>query len=189
MPLLIAGLLANASAGGTEPSAPAPPKTTAGTLKKLDLRNNAASLLDQLLDDEKGVHYILLVKGHRPELQQLIKKISDTSAAAQDRLRALAKADPALNLHAIELPAGEKATRAAIQSTQEHELIFSSGEDFEFTLLLTQADALSYGWHLALIAGENSSGPAETKAFAALSASYQDLYKQTVALLRSPPAK
>jgi hypothetical protein len=186
--IFAAGLLVSAISSGFK-LAPLPiPKISSEAAKKLVLRNNAASLLDQLLDDEKGAHYILLINGHREELQQLIKKISATADAGAGELAVMAKTDPALNLHALDLPAGEKATRAAIETTQEHELLFTSGADFEFTLLLTQADALSYGWHLAQIAADNSSDPAEAKAFTALSASLQDLYKQTVALMRSPPA-
>ena len=187
--IFAAGLFVCAISSGFK-QAPLPiPKDPPEVAKKLVLRNNAASLLAQLLDDEKGAHYILIIKGHREELQQLIKKISAAADAGANELMAMAKIDPALNLHALDLPAGEKATRAAIETTKEHELLFTSGEDFEFTLLLTQADALSYGWHLAQIAADNSADPAEAKAFAALSASLQDLYKQTVALMRSPPAK
>jgi hypothetical protein len=87
------------------------------------------------------------------------------------------------------LPVGEKATRDAISKTKEKELLFSSGENFEFNLLLTQADALSYGWHLAKIAAENSSRPEQVKEFTSLSLAMQDLYKQVVGLMRSPPAK
>ena len=183
--ILTAGLLAAVIASGFKPSLQ-PPSDAA---KKLTLRNNAASLLDQLLDDEKSVNLVLLIKGHREELQQLIKKITTTADAGSKELAAIAKSDPVLNLHALDLPAGEKAARAAIETTKEHELLFTSGADFEFTLLLTQADALSYGWHLAQIAADNSSDPAEAKAFTMLSASLQDLYRQTVALMRSPPAK
>jgi len=173
---------------GFKPAATTPAQSPSDTAKKLALRNNAASLLDQLLGDEKNVNLVLIIKGHRDELQQLIKKIATTADAQAKELAAIAKSDPALNLHALDLPTGEKATRAAIEATKEHELLFTSGADFEFTLLLSQADALSYGWHLAQIAADNSSDPAEAKAFTVLSASLQDLYKQTIALMRSPPA-
>ena len=187
--IFAAGLLVSAISSGFKQAPPPIPKDPPEAAKKLALRNNAASLLDQLLSDEKGAHYILLIKGHREELQQLIKKISVTADAGANELAVMAKNDPALNLHALDLPVGEKATRAAIESTKEHELLFATGADFEFTLLLTQADALSYGWHLAQIAADNSADPAEAKAFTALSDSLQDLYKQTIALMRSPPAK
>jgi len=83
--------------------------------------------------------------------------ISDTSADVKKQWEHLAKNDPNLNLHAIELPQCEKATRDAVTKTEEHELLFSSGREFEFKLLLTQAESLSYGWHLANIAETSSS--------------------------------
>jgi hypothetical protein len=155
----------------------------------LQMRNNSASLLYDLLGDEKNVGKVLIIKGNREALHSLIKDISVTTGDGAQWLEQLAKTDPTLNLHAIELPPGEKATRAAIARTEEKELLFSSGENFEFSLLLTQADALSYGWHLAKIAAENSSQPEQVHEFDSLSVAMQDLYKQVVALMRSPPAK
>jgi hypothetical protein len=155
--------------------------------EQLQMRNNSVSLLYDLLGDEKNVSKVLIIKGNREELHNLIKIISATAAAAAKQLDQLAKNDATLNLHAIELPPGEKATRDAISKTKEKELLFSSGENFEFTLLLTQADALSYGWHLAKIAAENSSQPEQVHEFESLSVAMQDLYKQVVALMRLPP--
>ncbi len=169
----------------TAPPANAP----AISAEKLQMRNNSASLLYDLLGDEKNVSKVLIIKGNREELHVLIKAIATTSGAAAKQLDQLAKNDATLNLHAIELPAGEKATRDAISKTKEKELLFSSGENFEFALLLTQADALSYGGHLAKIAAENSADPEQVHDFMALSVTMNDLYKQVVALMRSPPAK
>ena len=168
----------------------APPKNApAISAEKLQMRNNSASLLYDLLGDEKNVSKVLIIKGNREELHRLIKKISTASGDGAKQLEKMAKGDPTLNLHALELPAGEKATRDAISKTKEKELLFSSGENFEFTLLLTQAEALSYGWHLAKIAAENSSQPEEAREFMSLSVEMEDLYNQVVPLMRSPPAK
>jgi hypothetical protein len=156
---------------------------------QLQMRNNSVSLLYDLLGDEKNVSKVLIIKGNRESLHSLIKNISATTGDGAKRLEQLAKIDPTLNLHALELPAGEKATRDAIAKTEEKELLFSSGENFEFTLLLTQADALSYGWHLAKIAAENSADPAQIREFDSLNVALQNLYQQVVALMRSPPAK
>jgi hypothetical protein len=159
------------------------------SIEKFEMRNNSVSLLYDLLGDEKNVSKVLIIKSDRAALHQLIKTISATAGNGAKQLDELAQADPSLNLHAIQLPVGEKATRDAISKTKEKELLFSSGENFEFTLLLTQADALSYGWHLAKIAAENSSRPEQVKEFTSLSLAMQDLYKQVVSLMRSPPAK
>jgi hypothetical protein len=165
------------------------PASPSRSIEQFQMRNNSVSLLYDLLGDEKNVGKVLIIKGNRESLHNLIKNISATTRDGAKRLEQLAKTDPTLNLHALELPAGEKATRDAIAKTEEKELLFSSGENFEFTLLLTQADALSYGWHLAKIASENSTNPAQIREFDSLSVAMQDLYKQIVALMRSPPAK
>ncbi len=85
-----------------------------------------------------------------------------------------------LDLRAIKLPPGERATRAAVAKTTEHELLFSSGKEFEFNLLLTQVEALSYGRHLANIAAENSSLPDEVQAFKVMSQAMKTLYDQVI---------
>ena len=148
--------------------------------QKLEIRNNAASLLYDLLGDEKNVSKILIIKRNSEELGLLIKAISETAADNKKRLEQLANANPGLNLRAIQLPQGEKATRDAVAKTKEHELLFSSGREFEFNLLLTQAEALSYGWHLAKIAADNSSSPEEVKTFAAMSQEMENLCKRVV---------
>jgi hypothetical protein len=104
-------------------------------------------------------------------------------------LETLAKNDPTLNLHALQLPPGEIATRAAISKTKEHELIFSSGEKFELNLLLTQTNALDYASHLAKIAAENSSSPEQQKIFHAFDVALNNLFQQVVAKLRALPGK
>ncbi len=156
---------------------------------KIEVRNNAASLLADLLGDEKNVSKILIIKHNSPELGKLIKLISKTAGDGTQQLDALAKSDTTLNLHALQLPPGEVATRAAISKTKEHELIFSSGEKFELNLLLTQTDALDYGSHLAKIAADNSSSSEEKKKFHSLDVSLNARLQEVVAKLRALPGK
>ena len=166
---------------------PAPATTTAA--RKLEVRNNAVSLLYDLTQDEKNVSKVLIIKSNSKELGELIDAISRTAGDAGRRLEQMAKADPALRLHALELPAGEKATRDAIAKTKEHELLFSSGQNFQFQLLLTQTDALSYGWHLAGIAAANSERSEEVRAFTEISNAMENLYEQVVTMLRAEARK
>jgi hypothetical protein len=157
--------------------------------RKLETRNNAVSLLYDLFQDEKNVNKVLLIKRNSEELGDLIDAVAHTSGDSAKRLEVLAKADPMLKLHALELPAGEKATRDSIAKTKEHELLFSSGGNFQFQLLLTQTDALSYGWHLAKIAAENSSQPEEVRIFTGISKAYEDLYGRVITMLRTEARK
>jgi hypothetical protein len=156
---------------------------------KVEVRNNAASLLADLLGDEKHVSLILIIKHHPAELGHLIKAISKTSNDGGKELEAMAADDKSLNLHALQLPAGEVATRAAISKTQEHELLFSSGEKFEVRLLLTQANALDYASHLAQIAADNSTSPEQARRFHGLQVRLNALYQRVVANFRALPAK
>jgi hypothetical protein len=148
--------------------------------EKLETRNNAASLLYDLLGNEKNVSKILIVKSNSESLGRLIKAISEQSADYQKHLDGLASNDVNLNLQVSELPPGEKAARAAAAKTEEHELLFSSGKEFEFKLLLTQAEALSYGGHLAFVAAKNSSQLEEVHIFTMMSQTMNQLHDQVM---------
>ena len=165
------------------------PGKSPAEVRKLETRNNAVSLLYDLTQDEKNVNKVLIIKSNTKELGDLIDAIALTCGDSGKRLEQMAKDDPALNLHALELPAGEKATRASIARTKEHELLFSSGENFQFELLLTQTDALSYGWHLAKIAAGNSTRLEEVKAFTEMSVAMENLYEQVVTMLKTEARK
>jgi hypothetical protein len=155
--------------------------------QKIEVRNNAASLLADLLGDEKNVSKLLIIKHGSPETEQLIKTISKTADDGAKQLEALTKIDNALKLDAMQLPPGEKATREAESKTEEHALLFSSGAKFELNLLLTQAQALGYGSHLAKVAADNSSAPEAQREFHALETSLNDLHERVVARMRVGP--
>lgn len=155
--------------------------------QKLAVRNNAASLLADLLGDEKNVSKVLIIKHPPSETGDLIKTISKTADDGSQQLTTLAKADNALKLDAMQLPPGEKDARDAEAKTKEHELLFSSGTRFEFSLLLTQAQALSYGAHLAKVAADNSPGDSAKHEFEMLQMSLSDLYDRVVARMRALP--
>jgi len=155
--------------------------------QEIEARNNAASLLADLLGDEKNVSKLLIIKHGSPETDQLIKMISKAADDGRKQLDELAKADHALKLDAMQLPPGEKGARDGESKTKEHELLFSSGVQFEFNLLLTQAEALNYGSHLAKVAADNSSAPEAQREFHSLETSLNNLYARVVARMRALP--
>jgi len=166
----------------TQPAQPAP-KTTV----EYATRDNAGSLLRELLDDEKNVSKVFIVKEGK-QVEPLVKLIAATSASQEASLDALTNADRTLNLRASNLPPGERAARDAEAKTKERELLFSKGPHFEFNLLLTQAEALNYGWHLAKVAAENSSG-SESDTFKDIGKTMRQLYEQTVSEMRTLPPR
>ena len=99
------------------------------------------------------------IKSEHPDVKNLVKRIATTSGTGARLLEEFAKDDPSIRLDDIRLPPGELATRDAIASTKEKELLSQTGDDFELTLLLTQTEALSYAWHLAEVTGENEPEP------------------------------
>ena len=60
-----------------------------------------------------------------------------------------------------------------------------TGHKFELTLLLTQTEALSYGWHLAKVAGKNEPQPDRARALAGVSTDMENLYREVFVLLLS----
>jgi len=169
-----------------QPASTRQPVLVADEKKSVDpvVRNNALALLNDLLGDEKNLGKILLIKLESDELDRLVEAISKTAADGVKMLEAMAKADPNLDFKNLGLPSGEQATRKAIAKTKRSLLLHSSGPDFEFQLLQTQIQALSYGAHLAQVIAENESDPTLTGQFTNLSTSLNQLQERVVTMLR-----
>jgi hypothetical protein len=149
----------------------------------LSTRNNSYSLLHQLLDDESDVSLLHFIKSEHPDVKSLVQRIATTSETGATLLEQFAKDDPTIKLDDISLPLGEAATRDAIASTKEKELLNQTGDKFELTLLLTQTEALSYGWHLAAVASIYEPNPNHAHALAGIAVDMDNLYHEVFALL------
>ena len=162
-------------------SPPAAPTVQSGA----SMRNNCYSLLHQLLDEQKDVSLLRFIKSEHSDVKTLVKRIATTSGTGAKLLEKFAKDDPSIRLDDLRLPPGELATRDAIASTKEQELLSQTGDKFELTLLLTQTEALSYAWHLAKVAGENEPQPERARALAGIGEDMQNLYQEVFLLLLS----
>jgi len=180
LPLLSAMLsVACVLTGCQSPKARSPSGSSAST------RNNCYSLLHQLLEEQKDVSILRFIKREHSDVKKLIKKIAANSAVGAKLLEEFARHDPSIRLDDIRLPPGEAATRDAIASTKQKELLSQTGDEFELTLLLTQTEALSYAWHLAKVTGENEPQPDRARALAGVSEDMQNLYHEVFVLLLS----
>jgi len=146
-------------------------------------RNNGYSLLHQLLAQQKNVSLLRFIKNERPEVEALVKKIAVTSGTGAVLLEKSAKDDPSISLEDLRLPPAEVATRTAIAATKEKELLGQTGDTFELTLLLTQTEALSYGWHLAEVASANEPQPERARALVGIGEDMKKLYLEVFRLL------
>jgi hypothetical protein len=142
-------------------------------------------LLHQLLNDQKNVSLLRFIKREQEDVKTLVKKIATNSATGAKLLEEFARHDPSITLDAIRLPPGEAAAREAIASTKEKELLSQAGGEFELTLLLTQAEALSYASHLAKVARENEFQPDRARALAGVSEDMATLYHEVFVMLLS----
>jgi hypothetical protein len=165
---------------------PDPPATEVSTNKTIDLptRNNALALLDDLLNDEKNLGKVLLIKHHSEQLGKLVKDISAAAGQGAKMVDSMAKTTPGLDLKQVDLPQGETATRKAISKSKEHMLLHSADAEFELQLLLTQVEALNYGANLAQVAADNESDPERVRQLSALSAQLKDLDENVITALR-----
>ncbi len=159
----------------------------AGKGDKCDIRNNAGSLLYDLLGQEKNLSKILFIKHPPAAVGQLLKSISKAAGDGHDKLDAMAKSDSSLDLKAMHLPPGEAATRASDGKEKEHQLLSGSGTKFAFDVLLTQVQALDYGKSLAKVAADNSASAEQSKEFQDISTKLNELLEQSRTQLRALP--
>lgn len=179
---LVAGILT-----GCQSAAPplAGQGAGAGAVGEQSTRDNCYSLLHQLLADEKNVDLLRFIKREESDVKKLVKRIAARSAAGSKLLEDQAELDPAIRINDISLPPGEVATRKAIASTQKKRLLGQSGDQFELSLLLSQAQALGYASHLAKVAAETDSRPERVRALNELRADLDNLYQELFDLLLS----
>ena len=160
-------------------------RTPSGGSVPQSTRNNCYSLLHQLLNDQKNVSLLRFIKREQEDVKTLVKKIAANSATGAKLLEEFARHDPSITLDDIRLPPGEAATREAIASTKKMELLSQTGGEFELSLLLSQAEALSYGSHLAKVASESEFHPDRARALAGVSEDKATLYHEVFVMLLS----
>jgi hypothetical protein len=152
-----------------------------------DTRNNSYSLLYQLLEQEKDVSILRLIKHENKDLKDLIKRVAAAAREGGKQLDEFAKKDPSLDLKDIALPPGEDKTRDAIGDAKQKLLLHDSGSQFEITLLLTQIEALNYGAYLAKVAAANDFQPKRADYLNGLSVQLLSLHDQVMARLALAP--
>ena len=167
-------------------------KTVQGLCSQLktpsrEVRNNACSLLNKLLSDQKNLYLLSYIKQESPEAKTFMMNVSSSSAKGGKLLEGFSKRDSSFLLVKTDLPLGELKTRASIASAKEKDLLSLSDAPFEIALLTTQASALEYASHLAKVAAENDFDPERIKKLNQLSKEMKILYREAISLLYLNP--
>jgi hypothetical protein len=147
-------------------------------------RDHGYALLYALMGQQKHVSKLLIVKGERDDLDDLIQQIAETSEAAHEALEELAEDDPSFDLDDTGLPAAEVETREAIADTRTAQLLESSGGEFELQLLLAQNEALVYATHLCEVLARAEPDRARLALVRGLWTDLHRLHDGVLALLR-----
>ena len=180
--LLFAVVFLAGCATATKPPEPMP--VTAQD-QRFAIRNQGYSLLYGLLADQQNVSKLLIVKKENADLGALIKDIARVSGDAAKAIEAFSKADSHLHLKMPGLPVVEQQARELIAKTKTKELLSKGGEKFEVRLVLAQAEALTYGGHLAAAIIGNETDPKRRAFLAKVSEDYQQLHQRIIDLIHA----
>jgi hypothetical protein len=173
--LLVAALLGCASSGA--PNRAQQARAASG---------HGYALLFAILEQERQVAKLLLIKEERDALETIIQAIAETCDQAYERLEAFAKADPRLDLADTGLPIEELRTRESIAATRSEQLLAASGSELELQLLLNQNEALTYMAHLADTLSRRESDPARLAFVRELWGNLTRLQDDVLSLARRP---
>jgi len=185
--ILTGSLLAAGVLGGCQTHRTAAPIQSTSSIDKSARAtwSNGYALLHQLMSDEQDVNKLRFIKHEQPDVKDLVNRIAKASGDAVKQLEAYNQEDGGIALKDLDLPPGEQTTRDAIASTKKWELLGHTGEHFELSLLLTQSEAMSYGWHLAEVASKNDSRPERARYLADLGKQMKGFYQEIYQLLLS----
>lgn len=147
-------------------------------------RNYGYALLYATIRSETQVADVLKIKSARDEVATLLKDIAAFAKDALNQLDNLAAADPSLGFDIDALPEMESRTRQAIENTTTAQVLMHSGRRFEFTILLTQHEALNYISHLAGVLRRHDSAKPRMDILEQIQRDAQRLHARTIELLR-----
>lgn len=123
------------------------------------LLSEGYSLLHQLLDKNKQVSGIFLLKDLDAEFETLIRDIAETCERHASQLADFAARDDRVLLTTANLPEVEADARAFIESNSTAVLMKASGDDLRLRLALEQLEATRYAAALAAVLAENDVNP------------------------------
>jgi len=152
---------------------------------KHTIRNNAYSLLHELLSQQKNVGLVLIIKNEGDRLNAVVRQIAKDSNQGAKLIEQFAAEDETISLADTWLPPAESAAREEIASVTRRGLLHEGGDLFEFNLLIAQSQALPYAEALAKVAAEHESHTSKAEALKQLGTLMHQRHQEVVALLRS----
>lgn len=167
-------------------AAPPPRALTAPTEEAAIELNYGYGLLYSTIDSESDVAKVLIIKNPDDRVADLLREIAEFAQQARDELRAFADDDDSLGFDKDGLPAVETYTRRAIERSTAGQVLRDGGRDFEFTILLTQYQALDYIMHTASTLSRVDNNDMRSQWLDDLAEDAESLHSRVLELLKTP---
>ena len=147
--------------------------------------NSGYALLYSIVSVQKNSDKILIIRKVSPEVNTLIKEISDIAGELDTQLKQLAKEDPSIKLDAVVLPKIEVQQRESAQLERAKQFLTMTGRPFERLLLLTQSGVLTTERHVTRVMGEEEKNPQRKMFWKDAQRRFDQMYVKILTLLES----
>jgi len=146
-------------------------------------RNEGYSILYKLMSDESDVGMILWLKHADDSVAGLVKAVGERCQAARKEMDEFPKSDKHIEFNVADLPEVEQKCRELETEETRHELLSSSGKDFEIYLIFSQAEAMSYANNLCIAMEKTEDNPIRKKFLVDLAGQSGDFHERFMKLL------
>lgn len=147
--------------------------------------NSGYAILYSLVSVQKSSDKILIIRKVSPEVNALIKEISELAGELDAQLKQIAKDDPSIKLDAVVLPKTEVLQRESAQLERAKQFLTMTGKPFERLLLLTQSGVLTTERHVTRVMGDEEKNPQRKIFWMNAQQRFDQIYDKFVALLES----
>jgi hypothetical protein len=135
------------------------------------------------MSDESDVGMILWLKHADDSVARLVKAVGERCQAAKKQMDEFPMSDKHIEFNVADLPEVEQKCRELETAEKRHELLSSSGKDFEIYLIFSQAEAMSYANNLCLALEKTEDNPVRKKFLVNLAGQCGDFHERFMKLL------
>jgi hypothetical protein len=165
-------------------STPKAPSENGGMFRR---RNEGYSLLYKLMSDESQVSGIFILKHADDSVGNVVRDVAHFCQYAKTQMDGFPNTDNRIEYDVPDLPRMEQDSRDLTAKEVEHELLGSSGKEFELNLIFTQAQAMEYAVQLATALQPIEDDPVRHNFLVYVAQQCDELHSRLMALLEVKP--
>jgi len=146
-------------------------------------RNEGYSILYKLMGDESNVAMLFWLKHADDPVTKLVRAVGERCQAAKKEMDEFPRSDKHIEFNVADLPEVEQKCRDLEADEKQHELLSSSGKEFELYLIFSQAEAMSYARNLCVAMEKAEDNPIRKKFLIDLAGQSGDFHDRFMKLL------